>query len=140
MTDFHEQRMCVKFCVKLEITFTETLEILKQASGNESMGRTQTYDWYKGFKDGRISIEDDPRSVRPPTSTGDQHVAQVRSVTVCLHDESRVSVRHFLLNGNGRNGFAFWISVTLILLTQVLCLPPGRCSGGDSSCTSGTGS
>jgi histone-lysine N-methyltransferase SETMAR len=40
--------------------------MLKQAFGNESMGRTQTYDWYKRFKDDRISIEDDPRSGRPP--------------------------------------------------------------------------
>jgi transposase len=39
--------------------------MLKQTFGNESMGRTQTYDWYKRFKDGRISIEDDPRSGRP---------------------------------------------------------------------------
>jgi histone-lysine N-methyltransferase SETMAR len=47
---------------------------------NESMGRTQTYDLYKRFKDGRISIDDDPRSGRPSTSTDDQHVAQVLSV------------------------------------------------------------
>jgi transposase len=44
------------------------------------MGRTQRYDWYKRFKYGRISIEDDPRSGRPSTSTDDQHVAQVPSV------------------------------------------------------------
>jgi len=37
MTDCHEQRVCVKFCVKLGKTFTETLEILKQAFINESM-------------------------------------------------------------------------------------------------------
>jgi histone-lysine N-methyltransferase SETMAR len=43
------------------------------------MGRAQTYDWYKRFKNGRISIEDDPRSGRPSTTTDDPHVAQVRS-------------------------------------------------------------
>jgi hypothetical protein len=90
MTDFHEQRVCVKFCVKLEKTFTETLEMLRQAFGNESMGRAQTCDWYKRFKDGRISIEDDPRSVRPSTSTDDQHVAQVRSV---IRSNQRLTVR-----------------------------------------------
>jgi transposase len=80
MAEFHEQRVCVKFCVKLGKTFTETLETLKQAFGNESIGRTHTRDWYKRFKDGRISIEDVPRSGRPSASTDDQHVARVRSV------------------------------------------------------------
>jgi transposase len=80
MTVFHEQQVCVKCCVKLGKTFTETLEMLKHAFDNESIGRTQTYDWYKRFKDDRISIEDDSRSGRLSTSTDDQHVAQVRSV------------------------------------------------------------
>jgi transposase len=90
MTDFHEQRVCVKSCVKLGKTFTETLEMLKQAFGNESMGRTQTYYWYKRFKDGQISIEDDPRSGRPSTSTDDQHVTQVHSV---IRSNRRLTVR-----------------------------------------------
>jgi transposase len=80
MTDFHEQRGCVKFRVKLGKNFTQTLEMLKQAFDNEFMGRTQTYDWFKRFKYGRISIKDDPRSGRTSTSTDDQHVAQVLSV------------------------------------------------------------
>jgi transposase len=50
----------------------------------------QTYDWYKRFKDGRISIEDDPRSGRPSKSTDDQHVAQVRSV---IRSYRRLAVR-----------------------------------------------
>jgi histone-lysine N-methyltransferase SETMAR len=90
MTDFHEQRVCGKFCVTLGKTFTETLEMLKQAFGNESMGRTQTYDWYKRFKDSRISIEDDPCSGLPSTLTDDQHVAQVRSV---IRSNQRLTVR-----------------------------------------------
>ena len=32
------------------------------------MRGTQTYEWYKPFKDGRTSIEDDPRSGRASTS------------------------------------------------------------------------
>jgi histone-lysine N-methyltransferase SETMAR len=66
------------------------LEILKQAFGNESMGRTQTYDLYKRFKDCRISIDDDPRSGRPSTSTDDQQVAQVISV---IRSNRRLTVR-----------------------------------------------
>ena len=65
---FHEQRMYVIFHFKLGKTFSETLEMLKQAFGNESMGRTQTYVWCKPFKDGRTSIEDASRSGRASTS------------------------------------------------------------------------
>jgi hypothetical protein len=48
--------------------------MLKQAFVDESMSRTQNYEWNKRFKDGRISIEGDPLSGRSSTSKDDQHV------------------------------------------------------------------
>jgi hypothetical protein len=60
MSEFHEQRICVKFCVKLGKSFTETFAMLKTAFGNEALGRIQTYEWWKRFKDGRTSTDDDP--------------------------------------------------------------------------------
>jgi transposase len=64
--------------------------MLKQAFGSESMGQTQTYNWYKRFKAGRISIDDDPRSGQPSTSTDDQHITQVRWV---IHSNWPLTVR-----------------------------------------------
>jgi hypothetical protein len=36
--------------------------MLKQAFGDNSLGQTQTYDWYKRFKNDRILTDDDDRS------------------------------------------------------------------------------
>jgi len=38
--------------VKIGKSVTETLEILKIAFREEAMGRTQTYEWWKRFKEG----------------------------------------------------------------------------------------
>jgi hypothetical protein len=58
MGDFHELRVCVKFCFKLGKMFADTFRILKQAFGNKAMSRTQTHEWYKCFKEGQASVED----------------------------------------------------------------------------------
>jgi len=42
----------VKFCVKIGNSVTETFEMLKIAFGEEAMCRTQTYEWWKHFKEG----------------------------------------------------------------------------------------
>jgi hypothetical protein len=34
--------------------------MLKTAFGNEAFGLTQTYEWWKRFKDGQTSTDDDP--------------------------------------------------------------------------------
>jgi hypothetical protein len=44
MGDLREQHVCIKFYFKLGRTTAETLQMLKQASGNNSLGQTQTYD------------------------------------------------------------------------------------------------
>jgi len=44
MSVFHEQRICVKFCVKIGKSITEIFEMLKIAFGEETMCRTQTYE------------------------------------------------------------------------------------------------
>jgi hypothetical protein len=59
MADLREQRVCIKFCFKLGTTAAETHQMLKQAFGDNSLGQTQTYDWYKRFKNGRKSTDDD---------------------------------------------------------------------------------
>ena len=79
MSIFHEQRICVKFCVKIGKSVTKTFEMLKIAFGEEAMCRTQTYEWWQRFKEGRTSV-DDPRSGRPSTSKTDDNVTKVREV------------------------------------------------------------
>jgi transposase len=63
--------------------------MLKIAFGEEAMCRTQTYEWWKRFKEGRISV-DDPRSGRPSTSKTDDNVAEVPEV---IRSNRRFTVR-----------------------------------------------
>jgi hypothetical protein len=44
MTDLRPQRVCKRFCFKLGETAVETHQQLKQAFGDNSLGKTQTYD------------------------------------------------------------------------------------------------
>jgi hypothetical protein len=73
MADLKEQRICVKFCFKLEKTATETCEMLKTASGDNAMGRTQTFEWFARFKRGKTSVESSERSGRPSTGHTDEN-------------------------------------------------------------------
>ncbi|GBN72787.1 hypothetical protein AVEN_139293-1 [Araneus ventricosus] len=57
-----EQRANFKFCVLLEKSPSETLEMLKKAYGNDAMKETAVYEWQKRFREGRTNIEDDPRT------------------------------------------------------------------------------
>jgi len=57
----------VKFCVKLGKSATETHDLLKKVYGDECLSRTQDFDWFKRFKEGREEIGDDQRPDRPNT-------------------------------------------------------------------------
>jgi hypothetical protein len=39
-----EQRVCIKFCMKLGKSATETLEMLREASGEHSLSRTAVFE------------------------------------------------------------------------------------------------
>ena len=65
--------------------------MFKIAIGEETMCRSQTYEWWKRFKEGRTSVvDDDPRSGRPSTSKTDDNVAKVRDV---IRSNRRLTVR-----------------------------------------------
>ena len=44
------------------------------------MSRKQYYEWFKRFKEDRISVGEDPKPGRPSTSTNDDHAGTVRAV------------------------------------------------------------
>ena len=43
--------------------------MIKKAFVDESMGITQITGWYRRFKNGRTSVDSDPRSGRPSLTT-----------------------------------------------------------------------
>ncbi|KAJ8962912.1 hypothetical protein NQ318_001323 [Aromia moschata] len=60
-----EQWVNLWFLVKLGKTFTETYAMLKEVYWNEFLSRTQVFEWFKRFKDGCETTEDDPRPGGP---------------------------------------------------------------------------
>ena len=53
-----EQRVNLKFLVKLGKTATEALTMLTKVYGDECLSRTQVFEWFKRFKEGRESTVD----------------------------------------------------------------------------------
>ena len=86
-----EQRINIKFCVRLGKTATETLKMLCNVYGDSSMSRTRFFEWRKQFVEGREDVEDDSKSGRPCTSTTDTNIEKVRQlvhsdrcITICV--------------------------------------------------------
>jgi hypothetical protein len=59
--------------------------MLRKEFDDETMRRTTTYECYRSFKDGQTSIEDDPRSGRPSTTTDDDSIQRVRSFKLTVN-------------------------------------------------------
>jgi hypothetical protein len=75
-----KQRVCIKFCVKLGKTLTESFQMLQKALEDECLSRSKCHEWFKRFIEGRASIADDPRSGRPTVSIDNVHVSQVNDL------------------------------------------------------------
>jgi len=56
MGDFHEQRVCTKYYIKLGKVFSETFEMLKQAFRDAPMSRTKTHERYIRFKESQLQL------------------------------------------------------------------------------------
>uniref|UniRef100_A0A8D8XID6 Mos1 transposase HTH domain-containing protein n=2 Tax=Cacopsylla melanoneura TaxID=428564 RepID=A0A8D8XID6_9HEMI len=54
-----EQRINVKFLVKLKKTATESFALMKQAYEDKCMSRTRVFEWYKRFVDGHEDVDED---------------------------------------------------------------------------------
>ncbi|UYV72352.1 hypothetical protein LAZ67_9002754 [Cordylochernes scorpioides] len=72
-----KQRICIELRVKLQISATETFEMLNKAFPNDAPKRTTVFEWHSRFKAGRISIEDDPRQGRPIFQRTDENVQKI---------------------------------------------------------------
>jgi hypothetical protein len=74
MDDKIEQHVCIKFCVKLGKSVTETLEMLRKAFGEHSLSQTVFFEWHSSFKTSQVSAEDDEHSGQPNTSKMTENV------------------------------------------------------------------
>jgi hypothetical protein len=71
MTECLEQQYCIKFCQKLGDTQAETKE------------------WFRGFKDGRMSADSDQRSRRPSMSENADIIDKVQTL---IMEDRRLTV------------------------------------------------
>ncbi|GFW61676.1 hypothetical protein TNCV_3706111 [Trichonephila clavipes] len=54
--------------------------MMKTAFGDETMSRARVFEWFRRFKEGRQSVNSDPRSGRSFTSRNEDKIAQVKAV------------------------------------------------------------
>ena len=79
VTERVEQQTCIRFCIKLEYSSTETIRMIQKAFGADAMSAAQIKVWYECFKDGQESIENDPGSGKPATSRTPENVECVQA-------------------------------------------------------------
>jgi len=62
-----EQRISIKFCVKIGKSASETLAVLTVAYGEYAIKKSSVCEWHKQFKEGRENVQEDPRSEQTQT-------------------------------------------------------------------------
>ena len=83
------QRAVIEFLVKEEIPAAEIHQRLQRAYGSVCMGVSSVLRWVKHFKDGKTSIQDEPRSSRPRTASTEHNKERVDEI---IQDDRHVTV------------------------------------------------
>ena len=103
-----EQRINLKFLVRLGKTPTKALKLLQEVYGDDAMSRTPLFEWHRRFKEGIEEVEDDYRSWRPSTSRTDKNVERVRQK---VWSDRRLTVR-MIADELGMNSERVWSIIT----------------------------
>ena len=77
MAEKLEQRVVVKFRFLLGKMAGEIVVMLETAYKEAALGKKQVYEWFSRFRDGELSLADQPRSGRPSTSRTDENIARI---------------------------------------------------------------
>nr|CAH7719676.1 unnamed protein product [Callosobruchus chinensis] len=85
-----EQRINLKFLVKLGKSPSECFQLLKEVLGDNCMSRTRVFEWHKRFSEGREEVEDDERTGRPVTSRIEENIKKVNEI---VRKDRRLSLR-----------------------------------------------
>ena len=99
-----EQRINLKFLVRLEKTPTEALKLLQEVYSDDAMSRTGLFESHRRFKERREEVEDDHRNGRPSTSMTDENVERVRQK---VRSDRRLTVR-MIADELGMNSERVW--------------------------------
>jgi len=67
----------------------ETLEMIQQGFGDQSLSRTQVFQWHAQFKTGRTSVDDDKHTGRPTSCTTPETVVRIQEL---IHQDRRWTI------------------------------------------------
>ena len=84
-----EQRVVIKFYVNQWESPTETKQMIDMAGDGVHVSRSWVFKWYKRFRDGLVSIDDNERPGRP-TEIVDAMIDDIRHA---VQEDARVTVR-----------------------------------------------
>ena len=98
-----EQRINIKFCVKLRKTATETLKMLRGVYGDSSTFKTRVFEWHKRFVEGMEDVENDRKSERSCTFSIDTNIGKVWQLDRSDRRLTFHSIANEVLDGQ-RNG------------------------------------
>jgi hypothetical protein len=73
-----DQRINIKFCVKIGKSASATLALL--AYGECAMKKSSDFEWHRQFREGRVDVQDDPRSGQPKTQRTDANADRARTL------------------------------------------------------------
>ena len=83
--DTLEERYAIKFCFKLgKNDATETYGMLHTAFRPTCINRASVFEWYKRFKEGRVSLRDDDRCGRSKEVSRPELIGQTVRVRVTM--------------------------------------------------------
>jgi transposase len=85
-----EQRINIKFCVKIGRSPSEMSALFIVAYGEYAMKKSSVFEWHRRFKERREDVQDDPRSGQPKTQRTNANVDRLRTL-VC--SDRRLGVR-----------------------------------------------
>ena len=112
-----DQRINLKFLVKLKKTPTESLKMLQEAYGDQAMSRARVFEWHRRFREGEEDVEDKPRSGRPSSSKTDENVEAVRQA---VRGDRRLTVR-MIAEEVGIDRQTVWEIITEELSMRKIC-------------------
>ena len=102
MTEWVEQRICIKFCIKFEHSFVETIWMIQKVFRDDARSAAQIRVWHKCFKDVWESVESDPCSGRSATSRTPENIECV-GATISKDQKLTVQELHRSWSGDSKN-------------------------------------
>lgn len=91
--DSTEQRYAIKFMQKEGETCTNAYNRLRKVYGEKCMSRTQVFEWFKRFRDGRTSTDNNSRSGRPATAVNEENIERVNEL---IRGDRRLTVKDIM--------------------------------------------